>query len=182
METSTRQHLIETASRLFRRQGYHATGLAEILAEAGVPKGSLYHHFPGGKPDLGRAAARWAGEWFAAEIDRIFGQAASLDEATGALCERVARVFEKSGLWEGCPITGTLLDGPPDEGFRAEARAIFELWRAAGRRHAARLGLREAEADDRIEALLIAIEGAWVTARVMGSADPIRRVPRILAR
>lgn len=42
---STRHHLIEVGLELMRRHGYGATGLQEILATAGVPKGSFYHHF-----------------------------------------------------------------------------------------------------------------------------------------
>jgi TetR/AcrR family transcriptional repressor of nem operon len=42
---STRDHLIEVGLELMRRHGYGATGLQEILAAAGVPKGSFYHHF-----------------------------------------------------------------------------------------------------------------------------------------
>jgi TetR/AcrR family transcriptional regulator, lmrAB and yxaGH operons repressor len=179
MEKTTRQTLIETAARLFRRQGYHATGLTEVLQAAGVPKGSLYHHFPGGKPDLGRAAARWAGGFIEAEIDRAFAGAASFDEGTRALCVAIAGLFDRMGQWEGCPITSILLDGPADAGFRTEAQQIVERWRAAGLRHAARLGLSDDAAARRIEALLIGIEGAWVLARVAQSSAPILSVPTL---
>ena len=40
-DATTRDKLVTTAARLFRQQGYHGTGLAAILAGAGVPKGSL---------------------------------------------------------------------------------------------------------------------------------------------
>lgn len=56
-EPSTRDRLVQAATRLFRQRGYDGTGLTEILTEAGVPKGSLYHHFPEGKADLACAAA-----------------------------------------------------------------------------------------------------------------------------
>jgi len=49
---STRDHLIEVATRLFHLQGYQATGLNQILKESGTPKGSLYHYFPDGKNQL----------------------------------------------------------------------------------------------------------------------------------
>jgi TetR/AcrR family transcriptional repressor of lmrAB and yxaGH operons len=51
-ELATRERLITTAAALFREKGYHGTGLSEILAKANAPKGSLYHHYPAGKPDL----------------------------------------------------------------------------------------------------------------------------------
>lgn len=49
----TRDRLLTAAQRLFRKRGYHATGLSDILEAAQAPKGSLYHHFPGGKEAIG---------------------------------------------------------------------------------------------------------------------------------
>lgn len=40
-----KQHLLDTAYRLFNRYGYHATGIDRILAESGVSKATLYKHF-----------------------------------------------------------------------------------------------------------------------------------------
>lgn len=53
---TTRERILRAAIRLFQQRGYHGTGLTEILAEAEAPKGSLYHHFPEGKAQLGVAA------------------------------------------------------------------------------------------------------------------------------
>jgi AcrR family transcriptional regulator len=44
---ATRAHLIEVATRLFATQGYDGTSIEAVLAESGVSRGSLYHHFPG---------------------------------------------------------------------------------------------------------------------------------------
>ena len=46
---ATRAHLIEVATRLFATQGYDGTSIEAVLAETGVSRGSLYHHFPGKK-------------------------------------------------------------------------------------------------------------------------------------
>lgn len=51
----TRADLLDVSRRLFATRGYAAVGLAEIVRDAGVTKGALYHHFPGGKTDLFRA-------------------------------------------------------------------------------------------------------------------------------
>lgn len=50
-ETSVREQIVETASRLFYIQGYHLTGINQIIEEAGIAKASLYYHFPS-KEDL----------------------------------------------------------------------------------------------------------------------------------
>lgn len=51
-KVSSRESILEAATRLFNLQGYHATGLNQILKESGAPKGSLYYHFPNGKEQL----------------------------------------------------------------------------------------------------------------------------------
>ena len=44
-ESQRRTQLIETALRLFYRNGFHATGIDKLLAEAGIAKMTLYKHF-----------------------------------------------------------------------------------------------------------------------------------------
>jgi AcrR family transcriptional regulator len=44
---ATRAHLVEVATRLFAAHGYDGTSIAAVLADSGVSRGSLYHHFPG---------------------------------------------------------------------------------------------------------------------------------------
>ena len=61
-KVNTKEKFIETASRLFEIKGYNATGLNEILAESGAPKGSLYYHFPKGKEQLALESINLAGE------------------------------------------------------------------------------------------------------------------------
>src|SRR5271165_4876433 len=61
MPAQHRQAIVRAAVALFRKQGFAATGLNEILSRSGAPKGSLYHYFPGGKAELGEAAVRQAG-------------------------------------------------------------------------------------------------------------------------
>jgi TetR/AcrR family transcriptional regulator, lmrAB and yxaGH operons repressor len=51
--TDTRSRILQAAQRLFRKRGYHATGLNDILNLAQAPKGSMYHHFPAGKEEIG---------------------------------------------------------------------------------------------------------------------------------
>ena len=53
-----RERLIQATAELLQTQGYRNTGLNQILQHSQVPKGSLYHYFPGGKDAL-VVAASW---------------------------------------------------------------------------------------------------------------------------
>jgi TetR/AcrR family transcriptional repressor of lmrAB and yxaGH operons len=56
MKHHTRDNIIDVAKTLFQIQGYHATGINQIIRESDVPKGSLYYHFPNGKEEIAIAA------------------------------------------------------------------------------------------------------------------------------
>jgi AcrR family transcriptional regulator len=71
--SSTHTKILETASRLFYEQGYHLTGINQVIAEAGVAKASFYYHFSS-KEDLCIAYLEkrhqdWFG-WLREEIDQ----------------------------------------------------------------------------------------------------------------
>lgn len=62
METTTREKIIAAGTQAIIGKSYNAVGLNEILAAAGVPKGSFYHFFKS-KEDFGVAVV----EYFAAK-------------------------------------------------------------------------------------------------------------------
>jgi TetR/AcrR family transcriptional regulator, lmrAB and yxaGH operons repressor len=82
-EDDTRSRILRAAGHLFRKRGYHGTGLNDILELAQAPKGSMYHHFPGGKQAIGVAVI----ERIAADIMTLF--AASRARSTEALVRQV---------------------------------------------------------------------------------------------
>ena len=57
----SRDRLLDAAVDLLQRQGYHGTGLNELLERSEAPRGSLYHYFPGGKEQIGAEAIGRAG-------------------------------------------------------------------------------------------------------------------------
>lgn len=58
-DADTRSRILRAAVRLFRKHGYHGVGINDILELARAPKGSMYHHFPGGKEEIGVAVVRF---------------------------------------------------------------------------------------------------------------------------
>ncbi|MEV0175822.1 TetR/AcrR family transcriptional regulator [Streptomyces sp. NPDC050803] len=69
--TDTRRLILDTAQRIMAHKGYSAVGINEVLAEAGVPKGSFYHYFAS-KDAFGEAILKSYFTDYLAEIDGIF--------------------------------------------------------------------------------------------------------------
>lgn len=178
MAHSTREKLIRAASEQFRSRGYAAAAIADILESAGVPKGSLYHHFPGGKHDLALAATQWGADQILVIMQESFDEAASgkgsFGDGVAGICDHLAEIFSAQGLWDFCPITGTLLSGELDEVFRAKANDIFAQWRSLFIEQAIRFGCNKEEAVFAGEGILMLLQGAWIMARARNSAEPIR--------
>lgn len=174
----TRERLISAAASLFPSKGYSGTGLAELLAAARAPKGSLYHHFPNGKSDLALAAAAWASEQMLQLITASFDPAATFEDGAKTACHKLAKLFDKQGKWSGCPVSATLFEGPENEAFHQHAADLFEGWITETARHARRLGLPDAEAREAAENFYILLQGGWQLARVRRDSDVIRGLHR----
>ncbi|MEL6618076.1 MAG: TetR/AcrR family transcriptional regulator [Pseudomonadota bacterium] len=182
METKalpTKDRLILSAATLFRTRGYHGVGLADLLAEAKAPKGSLYHHFPNGKSDLAMAAATWASDEMLRLIATSFDGADTFRDGATTLCYKLAKLFDITG-WDTCPIAATLFEGPDNQQFRSHASHIYEGWIAEVRDHAERLGLNETEAKAKSEHLFMLIQGGWTLARARRDSEVIREMTAML--
>ncbi|WP_259994352.1 TetR/AcrR family transcriptional regulator [Sulfitobacter sp. S190] len=169
-----------TAARLFQEKGFNGVGLTEILTATGVPKGSLYHHFPGGKPDLALEAAELAHRETLRIIDDAFGSAADFEAGAATLFYKLAKLFDLMGKTAGCPISQILFDGAEDATFRTATARYFETWMATIAAHAERLGVDGAVADAQAKRLFLTLQGAWTLARATGRSDTLREVPALL--
>ena len=69
MPAPTRERIITTTTELFRRQGYAATGVKQIVAGAEAAFGSVYHFFPGGKEQLAEEVVRTSGATYGDLVD-----------------------------------------------------------------------------------------------------------------
>ena len=155
-----RANLTFAAITLFRRQGYAATGLQQILAESQVPRGSLYHYFPGGKEELGATAVRVAGRIVADTLRELAEDAVSFPDFLSKYLHMLADWLEESGYRDGCPIATTLLECAPES----------ETIRLAG----------DVNSQRRARGVLAATEGALMVARVQKSTSALRELPTVL--
>jgi TetR/AcrR family transcriptional repressor of lmrAB and yxaGH operons len=166
----SRAALIETAATLFRRQGYAATGLNQILEQAGARPGSLYHHFPEGKQQLAAAVVETAGQG----IERLLRKL--LDGPTPT-ADVVARWIDLliAGLAgderDGCPIEPIATESvhASPEVREASARA-FTNWCGAVADRLRVDGWPPQQADATAVAVISLIEGALILSRI--ASDP----------
>lgn len=176
--TDARKKAIETAERLFRVQGYAATGLTQIIEESGSPKGSFYFHFPGGKRELATevvAAYRTkttAG--FRALAERAAGDPGKF---VRALAKAVANEMCESGWTSGC-VAQTLAQelAPNDEEISHSLAALFDEWVDVIAAAIRSTDATAASARQRAVALVASLEGARTLARVHRSAAPFDAV------
>ena len=58
--SATKTALIDQLREVFVSRGYDGATLTNLASAAGLSKASLYHHFPGGKPEMAAALVRHA--------------------------------------------------------------------------------------------------------------------------
>ncbi len=162
-----RQAIVQAAVGLFRRQGYAATGLNEILARSGAPKGSLYHYFPGGKAQLGEAAVKLAGAAVTRTLADLRDRSSSASETLRRYIDQLALWMEQSNWKDGCPITTTLLETAHEApAIAAAGRAAFADWVAVLGEALARDGVEPSRAARLGRFAISAVEGALIQSKV----------------
>ncbi len=172
MASSKREQLVDTALKLFYRDGFHATGIDRILAESGVAKMTLYNHFKS-KDELILAALRLRDErfrnWFMKAVEQRAEKPA----------QRLLAVFDVLEEWFrtdefcGCMFINASAEfGRPDDPIheasaehkRLVQRFVTSLAEAAGAPDPPRLARQ----------LCLLIEGASVLAHISGDPNVAR--------
>jgi AcrR family transcriptional regulator len=170
--SAARERILQTAERLFYRDGYHAVGVDTIVAESGVAKMTLYRHFPS-KDDLIAAYLERTNEQLLAWMEGLIAPHDDPQKALEAVFDGVAKLAS-SPECRGCAFVGAAGEFPePDhpvhraaaEHKRAVVDRLRELAEQAGARNPNVLA----------EELLLIMDGAWSAARVFGPGSHGRR-------
>jgi AcrR family transcriptional regulator len=169
----SRTALIDSAATLFRRQGYAATGLNQILDEAGVRPGSLYHHFPRGKQQLAAAVVDSEGTG----IEQLLRRFLATGRPVADIVDRWVDLLT-AGLAgdqrDGCPIEPIATESVNASPLVREASArAFSGWCAAIEERLGGDGWSAVEAQRTALSVISLIEGALILSRIAGDAGPL---------
>ncbi|WP_433673736.1 TetR/AcrR family transcriptional regulator [Microbacterium gorillae] len=159
MTASAKTSMVDTAVRILAEEGYQATSFSAVLARSGAPRGSIYHHFPGGKDELIELALN-------THAERTF---AHLGQLRGSGPEDIVRAF--TGAWRqglihtdfavGCFLLAVTASAGPGQ-LRDRTGELFRDWRAL------------------LAELLEA--GEWISPRRPGSRPSFSRPSRVRSR
>ncbi len=169
MASSRREHLVDTALELFSREGYHATGIDRILAEAGVAKMTLYNHFKS-KDELILAALRRRDErfrnWFMRAVE---GRAKTPRARLLAIFDVLQEWFD-SKEFNGCTFINASAEfGRPDDPIHGACAEHQQLVQGYLGELAAAAGATDPEA--LAGQLMLLMEGAIVMRHTAGRRD-----------
>jgi AcrR family transcriptional regulator len=174
--------MVVSAALLIRERGAHATAISDVLEHSGAPRGSAYHHFPGGRTQLLCEAVDYAGEHVAAIITEAEGSLELLD----TLIEKYRQQLLSSDFRAGCPIVAVAVEaGEERNGERMapvteRAAAVFDRWTDLIAQRFIADGIPPDPADELAVLATSAIEGAILLARVRRDLAPLDAVHRQL--
>ncbi|MEU5761086.1 TetR/AcrR family transcriptional regulator [Nocardia sp. NPDC047648] len=181
MSTSTRERLVTAMAELMRTQGYAGTSVKQLTVAASAPMGSLYHHFPEGKPQIAAAALRTSGAAYLQLLPLLLDAEEDLRQAIPAAFASAAEQIEQTGWMNMCPVgtvAGEVADSEP--GLREVAAEVIASWIDEGADYFVRRGLPAPDAREFILAVLAALEGAFVLSRTLRSTEPLHAAGRSL--
>jgi AcrR family transcriptional regulator len=165
--------MIDSAVALLRERGAAGVTVESVLAHSGAPRGSVYHHFPGGRNELILAAARRAGDHIVAMIDESVA-----DNDPYPALDRFVQFWKHAltttDYLAGCPIVALTVDSHQDTPEAAElVRDIFTRWHLSLQNLLAAHGFAAARARRLATLVVSAIEGAVILCRAHRNAGPL---------
>lgn len=172
---ATKRRMLASAAEVLRERGAAGVTIDEVLSRSHAPRGSVYHHFPGGRHQILLEALAFAGDSMTSAIDDAASQGpmALLRE----FVDMWEDVLRDSDFAAGCPVAAAATSTcDEDPRLSDDAARIFGRWREALTRSFVADGFDDREAGALATTMLAATEGAVILCRSLRSAQPLRDV------
>jgi AcrR family transcriptional regulator len=176
-----RSRMVKSAATLIRERGIHGTGLREVVAHSGGPRGSLGRFFPGGKTQLVTEAIDIALVDLLDGVERTLSEAETFPEAISVIVSPWRRLLVDHDFALGCPLAATICDAADNDTLRTHVSELLARWRAPVAEAYTRFGAPQPEAEVHATVLLAALEGALILARAQRDIEPLDTVERFFA-
>jgi AcrR family transcriptional regulator len=176
IDGNVRRRMVRSAAELFGERGFAGAGLRDVVARSDAPRGSIYHHFPGGKAQLAQEAAQHAADAAAEPFERTSDPVAALH----AYLDGRRTELEASDFRAGSALAA--IATAPDEatGTREAAAAGYARWSETFTAALREAGVRRKKAARLATLAVAAIEGAVVLCRARRDTAPLDDIGREL--
>jgi AcrR family transcriptional regulator len=174
--SDARERMIQSAAMLFRRQGVEGTSFSDVLEHSGAPRGSIYHHFPGGKAQLAQEAVGLVSDAATGTLER----APDPIEALHACLDDWRRRLQDSDFQAGSTLAAAATTPADVTGTREAAAAAYARWTETFANVLRENGVRRKKAARLATLASAAIEGALVLCRARRDTAPLDDVGREL--
>lgn len=177
MKTNTKDIFIDTASSLFANQGYHATGISEILKKSNAPKGSLYYYFPQGKEQLAQEALQKTAEKISTEILDVLAKASTPLEGLQQHLIYITQKIEKDLFQPNVSISLIALETfSSNEIIRLECERTFQQIQNIYKNSFLKMDLHEKYANFLAMTMVMLTEGAITLSLTKKNTQPLHQL------
>ena len=179
--STARDQILQTTCTLLEKQGFHGTGLNEIVKESGAPKGSLYYYFPEGKDQIAAEAVLQSGQVTAERIQAGLAESSSASKAVYDFVLKVADNVELSGFAAGSPLTAVAMEtATTSERINLACREAYGALQNAFKDKLLESGFTKTRSEELSTFITASIEGGIILSRTYHTADPLRLVAKQL--
>jgi TetR/AcrR family transcriptional regulator, lmrAB and yxaGH operons repressor len=176
-----RDEILRTAWGLFESQGYHATGINQIISESGVPKGSFYHYFPDGKEGLALEAIEAIGDGMIRVVQKTCAAQDDVVEGIVDLVQQIGSKLKETEFRHGGPLTiVTLETATTNDRINAACRSAYNRMHSELVKQLMRGAFTEQDAHDLSTTILACLEGGILLSRTFHSTEPMEQMARQL--
>lgn len=169
----TKQRMLDSAVLLLRERGAPGVTVDAVLAHSGAPRGSVYHHFPGGRNEMLLGAVRLAGDYIAAMVDDSVADG-DVQQTMARLVRFWKRALTKTDYRAGCPVVAMAVDSRESVPEAAElVREIFARWQASLSDVLSANGFAHDRAQRLATLIVSAVEGAVILCRAHRDLTPL---------
>lgn len=170
--TDTRRRMVAGAALAIGTRGVGAMSLRDLARDAGVPLGSTYHHFPGGKAQLAEEAVESIGRKVARLVDKARSE--GIEAALEAFTSVWRELLVDTGFRTGCPVLAVATGDDPE--LKETARAIFASWQELMVDGLVSDGVPADRAPGLARMIISSMEGAVAVSRAERSLAPLDQV------
>jgi AcrR family transcriptional regulator len=124
----TKDRMVTSAAMLLRERGVAGTSFAKVLEHSSTPRGSIGHHFPGGKREMVADAVRFAGAAAGGAMRHAAQRGDTPAELFAMVCGFYRRALVDSDFAAGCPVGNVAQVAHGDEPLRAATGEVFDDW------------------------------------------------------